>query len=169
MVENKGKAVMLKKIDMRDKSLHKIETTVLNELFKQMSAALENFAPILVKLTRYTQHPIETEDEVLERAKVMDELMDMAKSEDDIVMFFANAISDRIEEFENEQLDFPRMKPSEVLANLMMIHSVKQKDLFEIAPPNILSELLNEKRAMTVNQIKGFSNFFGVPVTMFID
>jgi len=169
MVENKGKAVMLKKIDMRDKSLTQIETTVLNELFKQMSAVLENFAPILVKLTHYTQYPIETEDEVLERAKVMDELMDMAKSEDDIVMFFANAISDRIEEFENEQLDLPRMKPSEVLANLMTIHSVKQKDLFEIAPPNILSELLNEKRAMTAAQIKGFSKFFGVPVTMFID
>jgi HTH-type transcriptional regulator/antitoxin HigA len=108
MVENKGKAVMLKKVDMCDKSLTQIETTVLNELFKQMSAVLENFAPILVKLTRYTQYPIETEDEVLERAKVMDELMDMAKSEDDIVMFFANAISDRIEEFENEQLNLPR-------------------------------------------------------------
>jgi HTH-type transcriptional regulator/antitoxin HigA len=49
----------------------------------------------------------------------------------------------------------------------MMIHSVKQKDLFEIAPPNVISELLNEKRAMTVDQIKGFSKFFGV--TMFID
>jgi len=167
MVENKGQTVMLEKADMRDKSL--IETTVLNELFKQMSIVLENFAPILVKLTHYTQYPIETEDEILERAKVMDELMDMAKSEDDIVMFFANAISDRIEEFENEQLDLPRMKPSDVLANLMMIHSVKQKDLFEVAPPNVISELLNEKRAMTVDQIKGFSKFFGVPVTMFID
>jgi HTH-type transcriptional regulator/antitoxin HigA len=169
MVENKGQTVMLKKADMRDKNLHPIETTVLNELFKQMSQALENFAPILVKLTRYTQYPIETEDEVLERAKVMDELMDMAKTEDDIVMFFANAISDRIEEFENEQLDLPKMKLSDVLANLMMMHCVKQKDLFEVAPPNVISELLNEKRAMTVEQIKGFSKFFGVPVTMFID
>jgi len=167
MVENKGQTVMLEKADMRDKSL--IETTVLNELFKQMSIALENFAPILVKLTHYTQYPIETEDEILERAKVMDELMDMAKSEDDIVMFFANAISSRIEEFENEQLDLPRMKPSDVLVNLMMIHGIKQKDLFEVAPPNVISELLNEKRAMTVDQIKGFSKFFGVPVTMFID
>jgi len=154
---------------MCDKSLHPIETTDLNKLFKQMSIILENFAPILVKLTRYTQYPIETEDEVLERAQIMDELMDMAKSEDDIVMFFANAISDRIEEFENEQLDLPKMKPSQVLANLMMIHHVKQQDLFEVASPNVISELLNDKRAMTVDQIKGFSKFFGVPVTMFID
>ncbi len=143
--------------------------TALNELIKQMSAVLENFAPLLIKLTHYTQYPIESENEILERAKLMDELMDMAKGENDIVMLFANAISDRIEEFENEQLDLPRMKPSHVLANLMTIHNVKQKDLFEIAPPTIISDLLNEKSTMTVDQIKGFSKFFGVPVTMFFD
>ena len=134
-----------------------------------MSTVLENFSPLLMKLTHYTQYPIETEDEVLERAKVMDALMDMAKSEDDIVMFFANAISDRIEEFENEQLDLPRMKPGHILANLMKIHNVKQKDMFEIASPTMISDLLNENSAMTVDQIKGFSTFFGVPVTLFFD
>ncbi len=95
--------------------------------------------------------------------------MDMAKSEDDIVMFFVNAISDRIEAFENEQLDLPRMKPSKVLAHLMHLHHVKQKDLFEVALPHVISDLLNENATMTVNQIKGFSKFFDVPVTMFID
>jgi len=169
MVENKAKAIILEKANMHNKSLHPIETTLLNELFNQMSVGMENFTPVLVKLTRYTQYPVETEDEVLERAKVMDDLMDMAKSEDGIVMFFANAISDRIEEFENEQLNLPRMKPSEVLANLMQLHRVKQKDLFEVAPQNVISELLNEKRAMTVDHIKDFSKFFCVPVTMFIN
>jgi HTH-type transcriptional regulator/antitoxin HigA len=154
---------------MYDKSRHPIERVHLNELFKQMSVALENFAPVLVQLTRYTQYPIESENEVLERAKVMDELMDMAKSENDIVMLFANAISDRIEEFENEQLDLPRMKPNDVLANLMQLHQISQPDLFEVAPPNVISELLNEKRPMTVDHIKGFAQFFGVPVTMFIN
>jgi HTH-type transcriptional regulator/antitoxin HigA len=154
---------------MRNKNLHPIEMTDLNELIKQMSDVLNNFAPILMTLTHYTQYPIKTEEEVLERAKLMDELMDMAKSEDDIVMLFANAISDRIEEFENEQLDLPRMKPSQVLANLMTIHNVKQKDLFEIAPAIVISDLLNEKCEMTVDQIKGFSKFFGVPITMFFD
>jgi len=106
-----------------------------------------------MKHTHYTQYPIESENEILERAKLMDELMDMAKSENYIVMLFANAISDRIEEFENEQLDLPRMKLSHVLANLMTIHNVKQKDLFEIVPPAVISDLFNEKYTMTVNQI----------------
>ena len=153
---------------MYDKNQHPIETANFNEFFKQMSIGLEKFAPVLFKLTRYTQYPIESENEVLERAKIMDELMDMAKTENDIVMFFANSISDRIEEFENEQLDLPKMKPNEVLAKLMQLHQIKQKDLFELAPANVISELLNEKRTMTIDHIKGLSKFFDVPVTMFI-
>ncbi|MDM8558173.1 hypothetical protein [Candidatus Parabeggiatoa sp. HSG14] len=154
---------------MHKKNLHQIQVTHLKELFKQMSIVLDDFAQDFVTLLHFTQSPIETEDEVLERAKIMDELMDMAKSENDIVILFANAISDRIETFENEQLHLPRMKPSNVLAQMMQLHHVEQKDLFDIAPPNVISELLNEKRAMTVEQIKNFSKFFKVPVTMFID
>jgi HTH-type transcriptional regulator/antitoxin HigA len=121
------------------------------------------------ELIRYTQSKIESEEEVLERAKIMDELMDMADNEDDIVMLFANAISDRIEEFENKQLEWHRMKPSKVLANLMQIHQVEPKDLFKIAPQLVIAELLNEKQAMTLEQVKGFSQFFKVPVTLFVD
>jgi len=151
------------------RNLPQIEIAHLKELFKQMSLVLNDFTQDVVVLIHYTQSPIKTEDEVLERAKVMDELMDMATSEDDIVMFFANAISERIEEFENEQLDLPRMKPSQILANLMHLHHIESKDLFDIAPANVIAELLNEKRAMTIDHIKGFSQFFGVPPTIFID
>jgi HTH-type transcriptional regulator/antitoxin HigA len=154
---------------MYNQNQHQIEITHLKELFKQMSFVLEDFTQDFVALIGYTQSPIKTEDEVLERAKVMDELMDIAKSNDDIVMFFANAISDRIEEFENKQLDLPRMKSSEVLANMMQLHHVKPNDLQNIAPQSVIDELLNGKRAMTIEFIKGFSKFFKVPITMFID
>jgi HTH-type transcriptional regulator/antitoxin HigA len=160
---------MLEKTYMPNQKLHRIEITHLKELFKQISAILADFAQDFDELIRYTQTPIETEEEVLERAKVMDELMDIATTEDDIVMLFAHAISDRIEAFENEQLDLPRMKPSQVLANLMQLHPTRQQDLFEIVPPNIISDLINEKRAMTIDQIKDFSKIFRVPVTMFIN
>lgn len=146
-----------------------IEIRHLKELFQQISVALENFTQDFVELIRYTQSKIESEEEVLERAKIMDELMDMADSEDDIVMLFANAISDRIEEFENQQLEWHRMKPNEVLANLMQIHQIEPKDLFNIAPQLKITELLNEKQAMTLEHVKGFSKFFKVPVALFID
>lgn len=146
-----------------------IEIRHLKELFQQMSVVFENFTPDFVELIRYTQSKIESEEEVLERAKIMDQLIDMANSEDDIVMLFANAISDRIEEFENKQLEWDRMKPSEVLANMMQIQQLEPKDLLSIAPQLVITELLNEKQAMTLEQIKGFSQFFKVPVTLFID
>ncbi len=169
MVENKGKIVMLEKSYRPNQNPNRIEITHLKERFKQISFILAYFAQDFDELIRYTQSPIETEEEVLERAKVMDELMDMATSEEDIVMLFAHAISDRIEAFENEQLDLPRMKSSEVLANMMQLHPTRQKDLFEIVPPNIIDDLINEKGALTIDQVKDFSKFFRVPVTMFID
>jgi len=105
-----------------------------------MSVVLENFTQDFAELIRYTQSKIESQEEVLERAKIMDELMDMANKKDDIVMLFANAISDRIEEFENKQLEWHRMKPSEVLANLMPIHQVEPKDLLSIAPQLVIAD-----------------------------
>jgi len=155
---------------MRNQNLpQKMEVAHLKELFKQMSLVLDDFAQDVVVLLHYTQSPIKTEDEVLERAKVMDELMDMATSEDNIVMIFANAISDRIEEFENEQLDLPKMKPNEVLANLMHLHQIEPKDLLDIAPSNVIFELLHEQRPMTIDQAKALSQFFHVPSTIFIN
>jgi len=167
MVENVSQPLTLRKTNMYNRQ--PIEIRHLKELFQQMSVALENFTQDFVELIRYTQSKIESEEEVLERAKIMDELMDMANSEDDIVMLFANAISDRIEEFENQQLEWHRMKPNEVLANLMQIHQIEPKDLFNIAPQLKIAELLNEKQAMTLEHVKGFSKFFKVPVALFID
>ncbi len=144
-----------------------IEIKHLKELFQQISAVLGNFTQDFVELVRYAQSPIENEEDVLERARIMDELMDMANSENDIVMLFANAISDRIEEYENKEFEWHRMKPSEVLANLMQIHQVESKDLLNIAPQIMIADLLNEKQTMTSEQIKDFSKFFKVPVTLF--
>ncbi len=171
MVESKGKTLMIKKAKMHGvQGPCPIETAHLNSLFKHMAAAIKkDQARTFEELLHYALSPVESEGEVLGRAKLMDELMDMAQSEDDIVMLFACAISDRIEEFENEQLDLPKMKPCEVLAGLMQLHGVKQKDLLDIAPQHVISELINEKRAMTVEHIKEFSRFFSVPVTMFIN
>ncbi|MBF0200966.1 MAG: hypothetical protein HQK66_06590 [Desulfamplus sp.] len=87
--------------------VNSVEIAHLNELFLIMKAATKDFRQDLLQLIRYAQSRIETEDELLERAAVMDELMDMAESEDDIAMLFTTAISDRIEEFESQQFVMP--------------------------------------------------------------
>jgi hypothetical protein len=41
----------------------------------------------------------------------------------------------------------------------MQERGIKPKDLSEIAPQKVTDEILNEKRKMTVEQIKGFAKY----------
>lgn len=144
----------------------------IEQVFKTLTDAVESIddmAQEFAQLIRYTQSPLSSEEDVLARAQVMDELMDMAKGDDDITMVFANAIADRIEEYETEKLQIPKAEPKEVLAFMMNERGVKQKDLHDIAPQSVISEILNGKRTMTVDHINGFAKFFNIPVTMFFD
>jgi HTH-type transcriptional regulator/antitoxin HigA len=81
---------------------------------------------------------------------------------------FANAISDRIEEFEN-QMEMPTVPVADKLKMLMKARSIKQKDLANIAPQSVISELLNGKRTVNLNQAKGFAGYFNLPVSYFVE
>ena len=61
-------------------------------LLSTLSSALVDYSTNVATLIQYTSAPIESEEEVLERAKVMDQMMDTAKHENDIVLVFVNAI-----------------------------------------------------------------------------
>jgi len=147
---------------------HQASLENLGNMFSLFEGVISQYVQDFSTLIEYTNTPIQSEKEVLERAQIMDELADMAAGHNDIVMVFVNAIADRIEEYEEQHLEIPKPTPSEVLAELMRIKGVKQKDLGEIAPQSVISELLNNKREMNIEHIKRLSEFFNVPVTMFI-
>lgn len=113
--------------------------------------------------------PIQNDNEVLERAELMDMLMDMAKSEEDICMIYAHAISDRIEEYEAQDLDIPKISAVEMLKGMMDIRDIKQKDLSHIATQSTISEILNGKRKITKNQARALAEYFDLPLDNFID
>jgi HTH-type transcriptional regulator/antitoxin HigA len=144
------------------------EMVALGQVASAISATATKFAGTAVELFHYTYTPIQSEKELLERANVMDYLMDLAQHENDIVLVFANAISDRIEEFE-DQMEMPTVPVAEKLKMLMEAHSVKQKDLKNIAPQSVISELLNGKRTVNLNQAKGFARYFNLPVSYFVE
>jgi HTH-type transcriptional regulator / antitoxin HigA len=50
----------------------------------------------------------------------------------------------------------------------MLDRGIKQKDLVAIACQKEISGILNNKRNMTAAQIKGFAEFFKVPVEFFM-
>lgn len=56
------------------------------------------------KLPAFTSTPIKSEKELLLRAEVMDEMIDIAQNQDDIILVFAHAIAGRIEEYEDKNL-----------------------------------------------------------------
>jgi HTH-type transcriptional regulator / antitoxin HigA len=133
-----------------------------------LSATAMELAGTADELFHYTSVPIKSEEEVLERAEVMDYLMDMARQDNDIMLVFANAIADRIEEFEQDMV-IPAVSVAERLRMLMAAKAVKQKDLTHIAPQSVISEILNGKRLINLNHAKGFAQFFKLPLEYFVE
>lgn len=143
-------------------------TQDFGEIFSHMNGAFFERSNSLISLMAYTSTPIETEDEVLERAEVMDQIMDMAKHENDIVFLFVNAIADRIEEFE-DTMEMPEISGPERLRELMKIRKVTQKDLKSVATQSVISDILNGKREVNLKQARGFAEYFNLPVGNFIE
>jgi len=112
--------------------------------------------------------PIEDDDDLQSRMALIDELYSHAESEEHAAARFAELVADRVHEYESETVLIPYASQSEALSFLISDRGVKQKDLVAIATQSAVSEILNNKRKMTVAQIKGFSEYFKVPVEFFM-
>jgi HTH-type transcriptional regulator/antitoxin HigA len=74
-----------------------------------------------------------------------------------------------IKTFEDQNYQLKPAEPIEVLRELMNAHGLKQKDLVSIfKAPSIASEILNEKRPLTVDHIAKLANRFHVSPAVFI-
>jgi HTH-type transcriptional regulator / antitoxin HigA len=75
-----------------------------------------------------------------------------------------------IENFEDESYVLKPARPVEVLRELIESNGLKQKDLLDIfSTPSIASEVLREKRALTVEHIRKLSNRFHVSPEVFFE
>lgn len=73
-----------------------------------------------------------------------------------------------IEDFEDEAYALKSARPVEVLRELIESNGLKQKDLLDIfSTPSIASEVLREKRALTVEHIRKLSRRFHVSPEVF--
>ncbi len=149
------------------KGLSVAEFQGVEHLLSVLNSAAADCANGVLTLFHYTTTPITSENEVLERASLMDEILDSAESENDMAIVFANAIADRIEEFERT-LEYPKMSGADRLRGLMDIKNLTQGDLKDIAPQSVISEILSGKRTINLKQAKGFSNYFDLPIDMFV-
>lgn len=73
-----------------------------------------------------------------------------------------------IENFEEEAYALKPVRPVEVVRELMESNGLKQKDLLDIfGMPSIASEVLREKRALTVEHVRKLSRRFHVSPEVF--
>jgi HTH-type transcriptional regulator/antitoxin HigA len=73
-----------------------------------------------------------------------------------------------IEDFEEKAYALKPARPVEVLRELMQANRLKQKDLLDIfGTPSIVSEVLREKRGLTVEHIRRLSRRFQVSPEVF--
>lgn len=149
----------------------KIEATGLDSFIANISPMLDGLSDQIATMSQLLSachDPIKNDDDLQGRMALIDELYSHADSEDHAAARFAELVADRVYEYETETVLIPYSSQSEALAFLISDRGVKQKDLSDIATQSAVSEILNNKRKMTVAQIKGFSEFFKIPVEFFM-
>lgn len=74
-----------------------------------------------------------------------------------------------IEEFENKHYPIEPASPHAILKHLMEARKIKQSDLVGIiGSKGVVSEVINEKRAISKEQAKALGEFFHVSPALFI-
>jgi HTH-type transcriptional regulator/antitoxin HigA len=74
-----------------------------------------------------------------------------------------------IRRFEEKHYAFKAASPVDVLHELMLANSLKQKDLLDVfGTPSIVSEVLHGKRQLTTEHIRRLSRRFHVSTEVFI-
>jgi HTH-type transcriptional regulator/antitoxin HigA len=77
-------------------------------------------------------------------------------------------VAERIREYEDRVHPWPDIStPASRLAFLIDSHRLNQKDLPEIGPQSVVSEILSGKRQINLRQASALARRFGVPVEVF--
>jgi HTH-type transcriptional regulator/antitoxin HigA len=150
----------------------KVETTGHDSFIANIAPMLDGLKGQIETLSRLLSachDRIKDDEELAQRMALIDELYRHTDSDEHAAARFAQAITDRVYEYETQTVLIPYSSQAEALEFLMTDRDVKQKDLSGIATQSIISEILNNKRKMTVAHIKGFSEFFKVPVEFFMN
>ncbi|WP_318654571.1 transcriptional regulator [Pseudomonas sp. MWU13-2100] len=141
---------------------------ILVEGISAMFEKLNDQVASSARLLSACHEKVKDNSDLKDRMTLIDELYSYADSEDHAAARFAELVVDRVYEYEAETVLIPCSSQSQALAFLMEERGIKQMELSTIASQTVVSEILNDKRNMTVAQMKGFSEFFSVPAGFFM-
>ncbi len=113
---------------------------------------------------------IETEEENDRLLQIVEKMMhkgadNFSPEEDKLFDLLVNLIED----FEETAYPMPNVKPHERIKYLLEERQLKQKDLLAVfGSEGVVSEIMNGKRPMTLKTAQKLSEFFNVPVELFV-
>ena len=111
---------------------------------------------------------IHTADQLDEAINVMDRLLEketLSPHEQD----YLDTLSTLVEAYESEHIVMPAVSGTDILRHLMEANGLRQADLLDVFPTrSVVSEVLGGTRQLTLDQMRGLSRRFGVPIDVFV-
>jgi HTH-type transcriptional regulator/antitoxin HigA len=111
---------------------------------------------------RFPLRPIRTEREANQAIRLVDGLLErrLSRAEAD----YLEVLSDLLERYEDETVEFPELPRHLLLAEMMRFHGINQVQLSARTgiPISSLSEILSGKRDISKQNVKTLSRFFAI-------
>ena len=111
----------------------------------------------------------ETEGQYNKAVGWLNELIDEAsENEAPLVESLIDTLGTLVKDYEDRNIPEPDADPIDCLKFLMEEHDLKPSNLPEVGSPEVISDLLNGKRPLTVKQIKALGERFNVSPAVFV-
>jgi HTH-type transcriptional regulator/antitoxin HigA len=113
--------------------------------------------------------PVRDDAHYAELLAFVDEVFEKFGHDDRHPIFtLVGLVAERIREYEDQAHPWPdESTPASRLAFLIDSHQLNQKDLPEIGPQSVVSEILSGKRQINLRQASALARRFGVPMEVF--
>jgi len=112
---------------------------------------------------------VRTEEDYAQARATIDALLDeVGDNESHPLADALDYLADQVKAYEDENVQIPEAKPSEVLRFLMEQHGLKQEDLADCAPQSRISDILSGRRSISKEIAKQLAHRFHVRADVFL-
>jgi len=112
---------------------------------------------------------VRTEEDYAQARATIDALLDeVGDNESHPLADVLDYLADQVKAYEDENVQIPEAKPSEVLRFLMEQHGLKQEDLADCAPQSRISDILSGRRSISKEIAKQLAHRFHVRADVFL-
>lgn len=101
--------------------------------------------------------------------EALDELLDtVGDQESHPLTGLVHRLGDLVSAYEQQHMPMPSADGRSALSVLMQLHGLGQRDLADIAPQSVISEIISGKRQLNIRHIKALAARFNVSADTFL-